>query len=775
MYLKKHLTFFGSNKKDVIYVRKPGITDEILEIEPENFETIWEYLSILSDKKSSSKSIEKWREKFNISKKKEDEFNSFLKENDLVYTSSPQKNENVRALNFFNNLTGGLDRYKVEKKIQVSCAVIIGVGTIGTALVRNLLQFDVKSFILIDNDIVTSKNLKHQSFFIASDVGKPKVQVLKDRILEIDPSVSVLALQSFFTSINEITNNAFINSAKYIDIFCCFDHTAPNLLTDLVILGRKEKFNIYITSYKTGSVDACILNENYVKALSNDIKEYPYSISENSGIGLLGEVSSHLLMRLWLQNFIETTDFGWDSLGYDFITFKPERIPAYFKKNTKFPSSDDEFVNKFSIEPYFYDRAFDYYITNNSSVLYELQAIADRYHIPVDLSEEDEETVYLEMLQGYKFHFNDFSGNVLSFANLFRNGTVISEQAQVAFSNQLRLLEPYVIKLLESKKRKYYKRYLYQWRKNEKYRKGLVATDKAFLDILFKKTMDFAKWQPVLSILPEMTLSDQIQNISLIDEKINSFDVSRYLEFLFEHNLIEISKNNKRSMFYYNGRYKYPRLSIQFDSTIDGQMAFAHEVGHGYFISLISSSKLIEGLPEEISELFSSILEFLVLFNLNDKNSVDLNQTIAHYLYRSIDIPFTIDEYEKEILQIPFGKINWNTIKNARRKALQENDADAKFSNEKLSDYNIALNTELLIQERSVYLYSKSHILGFEAAYLLTKNNELFKKMVVYLANKREKFSLEQIYEEVFNIQINESSFFKITNHFKEYLQFLLK
>lgn len=63
---------------------------------------------------------------------------------------------------------------------------IIGCGSVGSTIAENLARFGLTKMTLWDFDVVEEKNVVNQMFF-HDDVGKPKVEALKDLILRINP------------------------------------------------------------------------------------------------------------------------------------------------------------------------------------------------------------------------------------------------------------------------------------------------------------------------------------------------------------------------------------------------------------------------------------------------------------------------------------------------------------------------------------------------------------------------------------------------------------
>jgi len=71
---------------------------------------------------------------------------------------------------------------------------IAGLGNIGSQTAVALTRLGLKDFYLYDHDIVEEHNLSSQSFFI-DQLKKPKVEMIKEILRNINKNISVLALR----------------------------------------------------------------------------------------------------------------------------------------------------------------------------------------------------------------------------------------------------------------------------------------------------------------------------------------------------------------------------------------------------------------------------------------------------------------------------------------------------------------------------------------------------------------------------------------------------
>lgn len=90
-----------------------------------------------------------------------------------------------------------IGKEKVEKLIKSKVA-IFGIGGVGSYVVEGLARAGVGKFILIDNDKITLSNINRQIIATHKTVGKAKVEVCKQRILEINPDAEVETYEEFF-------------------------------------------------------------------------------------------------------------------------------------------------------------------------------------------------------------------------------------------------------------------------------------------------------------------------------------------------------------------------------------------------------------------------------------------------------------------------------------------------------------------------------------------------------------------------------------------------
>lgn len=75
---------------------------------------------------------------------------------------------------------------------------IFGIGGVGGYVVEALARSGVGSFVIVDDDKVCLTNINRQIIATRKTIGKYKVEVMRDRILEINPDAKVEMRQCFY-------------------------------------------------------------------------------------------------------------------------------------------------------------------------------------------------------------------------------------------------------------------------------------------------------------------------------------------------------------------------------------------------------------------------------------------------------------------------------------------------------------------------------------------------------------------------------------------------
>ena len=103
----------------------------------------------------------------------------------------------MQEINRFSRMQALFGEENMEK-LKNSHVAVFGVGGVGGYAAEALARSGVGTIEIIDNDVVSLTNINRQIIALSSTVGKNKVDVMKERLLDINPDCHVIARKVFF-------------------------------------------------------------------------------------------------------------------------------------------------------------------------------------------------------------------------------------------------------------------------------------------------------------------------------------------------------------------------------------------------------------------------------------------------------------------------------------------------------------------------------------------------------------------------------------------------
>ena len=126
-------------------------------------------------------------------------------------------------------------------KLAGATVAIFGVGGVGSFAAEALARSGVGHLILIDKDSIDVTNINRQLHALTSTVGRAKVEVMSDRIHDINPAAHVTEIQKFF-----------LPTAPVEDFFVCkFDYVVDaidNLTAKIFLIEECHRRGVKIIS-----------------------------------------------------------------------------------------------------------------------------------------------------------------------------------------------------------------------------------------------------------------------------------------------------------------------------------------------------------------------------------------------------------------------------------------------------------------------------------------------------------------------------------------------
>ena len=126
------------------------------------------------------------------------------------------------------------------EKLKNSKVIVFGVGGVGGYVVEGLARSGVGSITVVDDDTVSISNINRQIIATVNSVGKDKVEVIKERILSINPDALVTTKKVFYSP---ETADLF-NLSNYDYVIDAIDSVTGKI--ELCV--RAEKANVPIIS-----------------------------------------------------------------------------------------------------------------------------------------------------------------------------------------------------------------------------------------------------------------------------------------------------------------------------------------------------------------------------------------------------------------------------------------------------------------------------------------------------------------------------------------------
>lgn len=130
-------------------------------------------------------------------------------------------------------------------KLHKMKVAIVGLGGVGSFVAEALVRVGIENFLLIDNDKVDITNINRQIIATTKTIGQYKVDVMKNRMLEINPNANIEISGDFFS---EDSSSTLFNNVDYIAD--AIDTISSKI--ELVVLANKMNIPI-ISAMGTGN------------------------------------------------------------------------------------------------------------------------------------------------------------------------------------------------------------------------------------------------------------------------------------------------------------------------------------------------------------------------------------------------------------------------------------------------------------------------------------------------------------------------------------------
>ena len=155
--------------------------------------------------------------------------------------------------------------------------LVVGVGGVGSFAAEFLARAGVGNLTVVDGDVVDITNINRQLPALHSTVGLSKIDVVGNRLLDINPELNLTKVQEFLSP-----ERAFeIVEEKYDYVLDCIDSVTPKL--NLIIGAKRKRVKIISSMGAGGKMEAAkvkvaditnTVNCMFAKTIRRRLKEY---------------------------------------------------------------------------------------------------------------------------------------------------------------------------------------------------------------------------------------------------------------------------------------------------------------------------------------------------------------------------------------------------------------------------------------------------------------------------------------------------------------------
>lgn len=136
------------------------------------------------------------------------------------------------------------------EKLRNSHILVVGLGGVGSFAAEFIARAGVGKMTIVDGDIVDITNTNRQLPALHSTVGLPKVDVVGDRLMDINPELQLVRIKEFLSP-----ERAYgIVTADFDFVMDCIDSVTPKL--NLIISAKRQKVKIISSMGAGGKLEA---------------------------------------------------------------------------------------------------------------------------------------------------------------------------------------------------------------------------------------------------------------------------------------------------------------------------------------------------------------------------------------------------------------------------------------------------------------------------------------------------------------------------------------
>jgi len=229
------------------------------------------------------------------------------------------------------------------EKLNNSRVIVFGVGGVGSYTVEALARAGVGHITMVDFDEISESNINRQLHSLRSTIGKSKVEVMKDRILDINPECEVELVKKLVTDdIDEILGNFECENEKNLKDL---DNGKKNCKYDFVVDA------IDVIGSKVNLIEYCVKNKiNIISSMGFGNKMHPEMVEiakiKNTSVCPMARTIRSILKKKKIIN-VPVVYSREIPVKPDKSELFKEELPTEFRENNEIPRKTTPGSNSF--------------------------------------------------------------------------------------------------------------------------------------------------------------------------------------------------------------------------------------------------------------------------------------------------------------------------------------------------------------------------------------------------------------------------------------------
>ncbi len=124
------------------------------------------------------------------------------------------------------------------QKLKNAKVLVVGLGGVGSFAAEVLARAGVGSMTIVDGDTVDITNINRQLPALHSTVGMPKVQLVGDRLMDINPELNLVRVEEFLSPERAME----IVTPDFDYVLDCIDSITPKI--NLILAAKRKKIKV---------------------------------------------------------------------------------------------------------------------------------------------------------------------------------------------------------------------------------------------------------------------------------------------------------------------------------------------------------------------------------------------------------------------------------------------------------------------------------------------------------------------------------------------------